>query len=64
MVNASTRIVPGHGPIADRGALVKYRDVLVTVRDRVATLKKAGRTEQDVIGLMTTLSMRSRRQTA
>ena len=26
-----------------------YRDVPVTVRDRVAKLKKAGRTEKDVI---------------
>lgn len=57
MVNASTRIVPGHGPLADRGALVTYRDVLVTVRDRVAKLKKAGRTEQDVIAAKPTADL-------
>lgn len=49
LVNATTRIVPGHGPLADRGALAKYRDVLVTVRDRVAKLKKAGRSEKEVV---------------
>src|SRR5687768_14319575 len=27
--NATTKIVPGHGPLADRAALTRYRDVLV-----------------------------------
>lgn len=33
-----TRIIPGHGPLADRAALAAYRDMLVTVRGRVAAL--------------------------
>ena len=49
MVNATTKIVPGHGPLADRAALMRYRDVLATVRDRVQKLKTAGRNEKDVI---------------
>lgn len=49
LVNTSTRIVPGHGPLADRAALQAYRDVLVDVRDRVQKLKTAGRSEKDVI---------------
>jgi len=57
LVNATTRIVPGHGPVADRGALTKYRDVLVTVRDRVAKLKKAGRTEQEVVAAKPTADL-------
>jgi cyclase len=57
MVTATTRIVPGHGPLADRGALVKYRDVLVTVRDRVAKLKKAGRTEKEVVAAKPTADL-------
>jgi glyoxylase-like metal-dependent hydrolase (beta-lactamase superfamily II) len=57
LVNATTRIVPGHGPLADRGALVKYRDVLVTVRDRVAKLKKAGRTEVEVVAAKPTADL-------
>jgi cyclase len=44
----STRIVPGHGPVADRTALTAYRDMLVTVRDRVQKLKASGRTLADV----------------
>jgi glyoxylase-like metal-dependent hydrolase (beta-lactamase superfamily II) len=43
-IDAATRVVPGHGPLADRAALSRYRDMLVTVRDRVQKLKKAGRT--------------------
>ena len=30
-----TQIVPGHGHVVDRGHLMKYRDMLVTVGDRV-----------------------------
>ncbi len=49
MVNAQTRIVPGHGPLGNRAALTTYRDMLVTVRDRVAKLKSAGRTMEQVV---------------
>ena len=31
----ATKIIPGHGPLADRAALEAYRAMLVTVRDRV-----------------------------
>jgi cyclase len=44
----STKIVPGHGPVADRTALTAYRDMLVTVRDRVQKLKVSGRTLAEV----------------
>lgn len=45
--DASTRIVPGHGPLADRAALQRYRDMLVAVRDRVQKLKTSGRSLKD-----------------
>ena len=48
MANATTKIVPGHGPLGDRAALTKYRDVLVDVRDRVRKRKTAGRTLAEV----------------
>jgi glyoxylase-like metal-dependent hydrolase (beta-lactamase superfamily II) len=47
--NPETRIVPGHGPLGNRGALTSYRDMLATVRDRVQKLKGAGRTEREVV---------------
>jgi glyoxylase-like metal-dependent hydrolase (beta-lactamase superfamily II) len=39
-----TRIVPGHGPLGDRAALAGYHDMLVTVRDRMTRLVRAGKT--------------------
>jgi glyoxylase-like metal-dependent hydrolase (beta-lactamase superfamily II) len=47
--NDSTRIIPGHGAMANRADLKKYRDVLVQVRDRVAALIRQGKTREEVI---------------
>ena len=49
MVDAGTKIVPGHGPLADRAALTRYRDVLVAVRDRVQREKSAGKKVEEVV---------------
>jgi cyclase len=49
LTNAKSRIVPGHGPIADKAALVEYRTMLVTARDRMAALVKDGKSEADVV---------------
>ncbi len=49
LVNDKSRIVPGHGPIADKAALVTYRAMLITARDRMAKLVKDGKSEDDVI---------------
>lgn len=48
LVDARTRIVPGHGPLADRDRLARYRDMLVTSRDRVQKLKAGGRSLEQV----------------
>ena len=45
----ATKIVPGHGPLGDLAALMRFRDMLVTSRDRVAKLKKSGQTLPQVI---------------
>ena len=47
--NARTRIVPGHGPIADKAALADYRAMLITARDRMAKLVKDGKSQEDVL---------------
>jgi cyclase len=49
MVDANTKIVPGHGPLGDLASLTKYRDVLVTVRDRVQKLKSEGKNVEEVV---------------
>jgi glyoxylase-like metal-dependent hydrolase (beta-lactamase superfamily II) len=48
-VNDSTRIIPGHGPLATRADLVKYRDMLASIRDRVAALIKKGKSKEEVV---------------
>lgn len=48
-VNDSTRVIPGHGPLAGKGELVAYRDVLAKIRDRVAPLIRQGKTREQVV---------------
>jgi cyclase len=48
MSNASTRFIPGHGPLATRADLIRYRDMLVTVRDRITPLVRQGRSLSQV----------------
>jgi cyclase len=45
----TTKIIPGHGPIVDRKALVAQRDMVLAVRDRVAALVSQGRSLEEVI---------------
>jgi glyoxylase-like metal-dependent hydrolase (beta-lactamase superfamily II) len=49
LVDDKSRIVPGHGPIADKAALTQYRTMLVTARERMAKLVKDGKSEDDVV---------------
>jgi glyoxylase-like metal-dependent hydrolase (beta-lactamase superfamily II) len=45
----STKLIPGHGPLGNKADLKSYIDMLSTVRDKVAVLKKSGASEQEVI---------------
>jgi cyclase len=56
VVDRGTTIVAGHGPIAggrgplaNRTDLMKFRDMLVTSRDRIEQLKSAGKSAQEAI---------------
>lgn len=49
MVGPGTRIVPGHGPLADRAALERFRAMLATTRERVARLVREGRTLEQIV---------------
>ncbi len=51
VANDSTKIVPGHGPLATRADVVAFRDMLVTSRDRIEKLFNEGKTEQEVVAL-------------
>jgi glyoxylase-like metal-dependent hydrolase (beta-lactamase superfamily II) len=47
--NDTTKIVPGHGPLATKANLQEFHDMLVTARDRVKKLYDEGKTEQEVL---------------
>ena len=49
--NDSTKIVPGHGPLATKADLVTFRTMLVTSHDRIKKLFDEGKTEQEVLDL-------------
>ncbi len=51
MVDYRAKIIPGHGPLGDKRALIKYRDMLVTVRDRMQKLMDQGKTIEEIIAL-------------
>ncbi len=51
VANDSTKIVPGHGPLATRADLILFRDMLVTSRDRIEKLFREGKTEAEVVAL-------------
>ncbi len=48
MIGPHTLIIPGHGPVGDRNALIAFRDMLVSVRGRVAALKAQGKSLEEV----------------
>jgi cyclase len=47
--NDTTKIVPGHGPVATKANLQEFHDMMVAARDRVKKLYDAGKTEQEVL---------------
>ena len=48
-INGDTRVIPGHGPAADKATLQKYHDMLVGVRAAVAKLVKKKQTLEQVV---------------
>ena len=49
VTNADTKFIPGHGPLATRTDLVRYRDMLGEVRTRLARLAARGQTVEQVV---------------
>lgn len=49
LVDDNTRIIPGHGPLANKADLLKARDMLVDVRDRIRTLVDESKTMEEAI---------------
>ncbi len=52
-----TRIIPGHGPLASRADLERYRRMLATTRDRIEPMVRAGRSRDEVIAAKPTADL-------
>ena len=48
-VDADTKIIPGHGPLANRDDLRAYRDFLTTMRDAIGAMIEQGNTVEEVL---------------
>jgi len=49
LADDETRIIPGHGPLADRASLQAAVDMLEGARDRVRALVRAGQSEEQIL---------------
>jgi glyoxylase-like metal-dependent hydrolase (beta-lactamase superfamily II) len=49
LAGPTTRIIPGHGPVATPADLAAFRKMLVTVHDRLAPMLDAGKTMKEAI---------------
>ena len=43
-----TRIIPGHGPLADKPARQRTRDMLATLPQRIAEQRRAGKSDEQI----------------
>ncbi len=49
LMDADTRIIPGHGPLSDVEDLRRYRAVLTTCRERMVSVIAEGKTREEAI---------------
>ena len=48
LAGAKTKIIPGHGPLADKAALQRTRDMLATLVGRIQAERRAGKSDEQV----------------
>lgn len=48
LMNDKTVVIPGHGAVAGKAALIRFRDMMVTVRDNVRKLVDEGKTLEQI----------------
>jgi cyclase len=49
LADSNTKIIPGHGSLGSKSDLQKYHDMLSTIRDKVASIKASGASEQETV---------------
>ena len=51
LLDDQTKIIPGHGKVADRPRLLAYRDMLMTIHARVKKAKLSGSSLEEVVAM-------------
>lgn len=57
LAGPATKVAPGHGAMTDRAGLVAHRDMIITVRDRVAKAISAGQTVEQIVAAKPTADL-------
>jgi cyclase len=57
LINEETKVIPGHGALSNRAELASYREMLATVRDRVAKLVAAGKSAEEIVAAKPTADL-------
>ena len=57
LVDSNTKIIPGHGPLSTPEDLQAYRNMLITVRDRVRVLVNEGRSADEIVAAAPTADL-------
>jgi glyoxylase-like metal-dependent hydrolase (beta-lactamase superfamily II) len=53
-ITDKTIVIPGHGPVGNKAGLTEFRNMLVTIRNNVAALKKQGKSVSETVALKPT----------
>ncbi len=57
LADDKTRIMPGHGPLANRADLLKFKEMLITTERNIAALVEAGKSVEEVIAAKPTAEL-------
>lgn len=49
MIDDDTKVIPGHGPLTNRAGLEEYKDMLISIRERISKMIKEGMTLEQII---------------
>lgn len=56
-MDAKTVVIPGHGPVADKAALARYRDMLVGISGKIRQLIDAGKSLDEIQAMHPTAAL-------
>ncbi len=49
LMDAQTKVIPGHGPLGDKASLQAFHDMLAAVRDKIRPLVRAGKSADEIV---------------